>query len=64
MSFISCRIVHIDCLIFVISDNLFHVGRPPIEMIMQTVLCEQAPSHRMHNHFCMAELLHKKKSAC
>ena len=34
------------------------LGIRPIKVMIQSVLCEQAPSHSMHHHFCMAELLH------
>ena len=30
-----------------------------IEMIIQIVLCEQAPTDSLYNYFCMAELLQK-----
>ena len=46
-------------IISVISGNLFHVGVRPIEIIAQSVLCEQAPTDKLYNHFCMAELLQK-----
>lgn len=41
-----------------ITDNLFMSGIRPIERIVRSVFCEQAPSHRTHNPFCMAELIH------
>ena len=37
-----------------------------IEIIVQIVLCEQAPTDSLYNYFCMAELLQKicKYDAC
>lgn len=31
-------------------------GVRPIELIMQFVLSEQAPTYKLHNQFCMAKL--------
>ena len=49
---------------YVVSPaTYFMSGVRPMETIVQFVFCEQAPTDKLYNHFRMAELLQKMKSA-
>ena len=59
MSFIICQNIHYAQKIYKLAGKLFMSGVRPIEMIVQLAFSEQAPTDKLYNHFCMAELLQK-----